>query len=240
MSLVIGCGCVLNNIIDRGIDRRMARTEKRALVTGRIKPRDAAIFGVVLGSIGFALLALFVNILTVAVGAVGLFFYLVMYGVGKRRDPIGTVIGSVSGAAPIAGGYTAATGRLDGAAVILFLSMVCWQMPHFFAIAMYRLKDYQAARLPVLPVRHGSRATKIQIVVYILLFGVAVSLLTILGYTGYVYLSVMVITSAWWLKQGIDGFRASDEEQWARHTFLCSLIVLLVFCAAVSVGALLP
>lgn len=239
-SLVIACGCVINNYIDRGLDRHMARTKKRALAVGKIHTANAIAYGVGLGIAGFAILLAFTNNLTALVGLIGLFFYLVMYSFWKRRSWLGTVIGSISGATPIAAGYTAVTGHFDSAALTLFLTMVFWQMPHFYAIAMYRLKDYRAAGLPVLPVKKGFRRTKLEMLLYITAFTIAAVALTIEHYTGYVYMAVMLIIGLYWLQDGIAGFGAPDETKWARHMFFLSLIALLVFCASLSVGALLP
>lgn len=240
ISLVIACGCVINNCIDRGIDARMARTRRRALVTGQVRPGQAVIYGSSLGLAGFAVLLAYVNILTAIIGGIGLFFYLVMYGVWKRRSPLGTVVGSVSGAAPITGGYTAVTGHFDAAAFILFLTMVLWQMPHFYAIAMYRLKDYRAAGLPVLPTVKGSQRTKLQIIAYVMAFSVSALMLSAYGYTGYTYAVVMAALGLIWLRKGLRGFTATDDNQWGRQMFGFSLIVLLAFSLALSVGALLP
>jgi protoheme IX farnesyltransferase len=240
ISLVIAGGCVINNYIDRGIDVKMARTKCRRAMIDRIGPAQTIVYGIVLGLAGFWLLLAYVNVLTAIVGAVGLFFYLVMYGVSKRKSSFGTVIGSVSGAMPIVGGYTAVANRLDTAALILFLSMALWQMPHFYAIAMYRHKDYRAAGLPVMPIKRGSRVAKLQISAYIAAFTLAASLLTVLGYTGYIYLTVMVLLGAIWFRQGLKGFHVADDEQWARRMFLFSLIVLLSFSVMMSVGSILP
>lgn len=239
-SLVIACGCVINNYIDRGLDRHMARTKHRALVSGKIPSVNAVVYGVALGLIGFWLLLAFTNRLTAGLGALGLFFYLVMYSFWKRRSWLGTAVGSVSGATPITAGYTAVTGRVDSAAVILFLTMVCWQMPHFYAIAMYRLKDYRAAGLPVLPVKYGFRRTKIELLIYVAAFTAMAAMLTIRHYTGYIYMAVMLTLGLYWLQEGIAGFGAADETKWARRMFFLSLIALLVFCVSLSLGALLP
>jgi len=239
ISLIIACGCVINNYIDRGLDAKMARTKWRQKMIDRIGPARIILYGSVLGMVGFGLLLAFVNVLTVAVGAVGLFFYLVMYGVGKRQSTWGTVIGSVSGATPIVGGYTAVGGRLDGAALILFLAMALWQMPHFYAIAMYRYDDYRAAGLPVLPVKRGVHTAKIQILAYIAAFTIAAALLTAYGYTDKIYLATMLALGLAWFIKGAQGLQY-DDEHWARRMFRFSLAVLLVFSVAVAVGALIP
>ena len=113
-------------------------------------------------------------------------------------------------------------------------------MPHFYGIAMYRFKDYGAAGLPVLPVRRGMTTTKYYILAYSAAFTAAAACLTIFGYTGYVYLVVMVGLGLTWLYRGVRGFFAQDDEAWGRQMFLFSLIVLLVFSAITAVGALLP
>ena len=240
-SLVIACGCVINNYIDRGLDQHMTRTRHRSLVTGKIPIRNALIYGIILGAIGFWLLLTFTNNLTALIGAIGLFFYLVMYSFFKRRSWLGTVVGSVSGATPITAGYTAVTGHFDTAALLLFLTLVFWQMPHFYAIAMYRFKDYKAAGLPVLPVKKGYRRTKIEMLIYILLFTATATSLTIWRRdTGYVYMAVVLIIGLYWLQEGIAGFGVKDDSKWARHMFFLSLVALVIFCVSLSVGTLLP
>lgn len=239
-ALIIGSGCVFNNYIDRGIDKKMDRTQKRALVKGTVSPRAALVYGTVLGLIGFALLAVWVNTVTVVVGAVGWFFYVVMYGIYKRRSVHGTLVGSISGSASLAAGYTAVTGRFDTAALLLFLIMAAWQMPHFYAIAMYRYKDYKAAGLPVLPVVQGMRVTKIYILAYVVLFAVCAVLLTTFGYTGIVYMAAVSMLSAWWFWKGYQGLQAKDDVAWAGKMFGSSLVVLMAFSAIISLDTLLP
>ncbi len=143
VSLVIGSGCVFNNYIDRDIDRVMSRTEKRALVLGHIPTINAMVFGAVLGVVGFALLGIFSSNLVVLIGLIGYIDYIVLYGISKRKSVHGTLIGSVSGATPIVAGYCAVTGRIDSAAIILFFVLATWQMPLFYAIAMYRIIGLQ-------------------------------------------------------------------------------------------------
>jgi protoheme IX farnesyltransferase len=240
-ALVIASGCVFNNFIDRGIDNKMARTKKRALVNGTISGPAALTYGAVLGALGFAVLALWTNGLTVAVGAVGMLFYVVFYSIGKRKTVHGTLIGSVSGAIPPVAGYTALTGQLDAGAWILFIILTTWQMPHFYAIAMYRFNDYKNAGLPVLPVVRGMHRAKVEIVAYIVAFIAATSLLTFFGYTGITYLVVTAALGLWWLFKGVKGFQKGvDDAKWARKMFFFSLIITLTIDIMLSVGALLP
>jgi len=240
VSLVIASACVLNNYIDRNIDKKMERTKKRALVTHAVSPANAIIFAIILGVLGFTDLILFTNFLTFFIGLVGFVDYLVLYGLSKRWSVHGTVIGSISGATPIAAGYTAVTNRFDMGALILFSIMVFWQMPHFYAIAMYRIKDYAAAGLPVLPVKKGISSTKLQIFFYLIAFILATALLTPTGLTGNIFLIVVGILGITWVGFDIQGFMTTNNSRWARKMFFFSLIAVMVLCIGISVDAFLP
>ena len=240
ISLIIASACVFNNYIDRDIDKFMARTENRALVTKQLAVGNAIAYATTLGVVGFVILSTYTNWLTVLVGLVGFIDYVVLYGLSKRRSVHGTVIGSISGATPIVAGYTAVTNRFDTAALLLFLVLVFWQMPHFYAIAMRRFSDYKAAKLPVLPVKQGMHATKLQILFYVGAFIVATLLLTVFGYTGISYSLVVAGSGLCWLYLGVKGFKATDDTAWAKKMFLFSLIVLLVFCIMLMTNSFSP
>ncbi len=239
-ALVIASGCVFNNFIDRGIDAKMARTKKRALVTQAISGRQALLYAGALGVLGFTILAALTNATTVIVGLVGFLDYVVLYSIFKRRSLYGTLVGSISGATPLVAGYTAVVGTFDWSALILFLIMAVWQMPHFYAIATYRHDDYAAADLPVLPVKLGAATATRHIVAYMVAFLVTVPLLSVFGYTGYIYAIVMTLVALWWLRLGLQGFRAKDSKKWARKVFFRSLLVLLSLSVMISIGAVLP
>lgn len=239
-SLVIAGACAYNNVLDRNIDSRMKRTQKRAMVTHVISIRSALVYATVLAIAGFGLLLFFVNWLVVAIEAAGIIVYVLVYGWAKRNTVHSTVIGSVSGSVPPVAGYTAVSGRLDGGALLLFLILTFWQMPHFYAIATYRLKDYREAGLPVLTVKKGIKAAKYQIVAYIVAFIVATVLLSVYGYTGYVYLVAMVGLGLWWLKLGLGGFKTKDNDKWGRQVFLFSLIITVAFSLLLGLNAWLP
>ncbi len=239
IGLVIGSGCAFNNYTDRHIDAKMPRTQKRALVTGAISIRNALIYGTILGILGFALLFFFVNALTAAAAAVGFIFYVVLYALAKRASYWGAVVGSVSGAVPILVGYTAVTNRLDLAALLLFLALVTWQMPHFYAIAMYRLEEYSAAGILVLPKVKGMRTTKLHIVGFMIAFLAVLIAFVVTGTASALSFAVVILATCWWLVQGVRGFTASDEASWAKKTFLFSLIILLVFSATISISPLI-
>lgn len=239
-AMIIACGCVINNYLDRDIDKHMARTHKRALVTGTISKRAALVYATLLGFIGFAILLIWVNKVTALVGAIGLIDYAVIYTYSKRHTVYSTLIGSISGSASIVGGYTAVTGTLDAGAIILFLIMATLQMPHFYAISIYRLKDYKAAKLPVLSVIKGVSVAKLHTVTYIAAFTAICCLLTIYGYTGYVYLIVVTMLNIGWLRLALKGYKSGDDVAWAKSIFGYSLIVILGISIIIPAGGLLP
>lgn len=239
-ALVIGSACVVNNYLDRNLDAKMARTKKRALVDGTVSAQAALAYATMLGLLGFLLLVFATNATTVVVGAIGYIDYLVLYSIFKRRSALGTLVGSIAGSTAVVAGYTVVTGQFDGGAVMLFLIMAIWQMPHFYAIATFRRSDYAAAGLPVLPVVKTVATVKKHIVGYIVAYIFATTFLAALGYAGYIYVVVMLLLGLNWLRLGIAGFRTKDDIEWARHMFKFSLVALLGFSSMISLDAWLP
>lgn len=227
MSLVIACACVLNNYLDRKLDAKMNRTKQRALVTGELSVRAALSYGLILGLIGFGLLIGLTNGLTVTTGVLALIFYVVIYGYAKRRSEYGTLVGTLPGAASLIAGYLAVTDKLSYALLWLLIIMVCWQMAHFYAIAVYRLKDYKAAGLPVWPVKRGLKSTKLQINMFIVGFILASICFGLLNFTGVAYSIVLALVGGYWLGLASKGFKANDDQAWAKQVFLVSLLVIL-------------
>jgi protoheme IX farnesyltransferase len=239
-ALVIASACVINNYIDRDIDAKMTRTKKRALVSGVISGPQALVYAAVLGVVGFAILIAYTNVLTVCIGAVGFIDYVVFYTWSKRHTTFATLVGSISGATPITAGYVAATGTFDTGALLVFTILMLWQMPHFYAISLFRQDEYAAAHIPVLPIVRGIHRTKIHILLYIAAFAAAVTALTAYGVTGYVFLVVMLPLIGLWFWRGLQGFTGKDDKRWARKMFLFSLIILLLLSLLLSVDTLLP
>lgn len=239
-ALVIAAACVFNNIIDRNVDSRMARTKKRAMVQKSVSIPVALTYGAVLVSAGFSLLVLFTNWLTVWVVLAGFIVYVFIYAAAKRWNEQGTLIGSVAGSVPPVAGYVAVTDRLDGGAWLLFLILTFWQMPHFYAIATYRLKDYRAAGLPVLTVEKGIKAAKLQSIIYIIGFIIASALLTVYNYTGYIYLVVMLGLGLNWLRLAINGLYTENDDKWGKQVFLFSLLITVAFSILLALNAWLP
>jgi heme o synthase len=240
LGLVIGAACVFNNVIDRGIDSRMARTKKRALAAKTVLVRSALIYGTILGLAGFGLTVAYTNWLTTILEAAAFVIYVGVYAVAKRKTVEGTIIGSLAGSAPPVVGYCAVTNHLDSGALLLFLILTFWQMPHFYAIATYRIKDYAAAGLPVLTVKRGIKPAKYQIAGYIVGFIAACVMLSVFGYTGYSYLVVMLALGLAWLRLALKGFTASDDSKWAKQVFLFSLLITVCFSLLLALNAWLP
>jgi protoheme IX farnesyltransferase len=239
-SLIIASACVFNNYIDRGIDNKMERTKQRALVLGTISARRALIGATILGIVGFAIIIVHTNWLVTLVGLIAFVDYIVFYGLSKRRSVHGTVVGSISGAAPVVAGYVAVTNRFDVGALLLFLILVAWQMPHFYAIALYRAKDYAKAGIPVLPLKSGLRQTKLQIQLYIGLFIAANILLSVSGHAGLVYAVVMTLVGLAWLRRSWRPFTEATAETWGRQLFLFSLRVIMLLSLLLAIDWLLP
>ncbi len=239
LSCVIGSGCVFNNYIDRDIDALMERTKGRVMVKGSLSPSYALVYGTVLGVVGFCILVLFTNRVTVIVSMIGFFVYVGIYSMWlKRSSTHSSIIGSISGAVPPVIGYLAVTGSFDRGALLLFFILALWQMPHSLAIAIYRLRDYQAASIPVLPVRKGIYRTKVQILVYTILFVIFTGLLYVYGYAGKLYLFIMIVLGTLWVLFALKGFfiSADEDKLWARSVFLFSLIILTVFSGLLILG----
>lgn len=236
VGLVIGASCAANNVIDRDIDSKMKRTQKRALVTGRITPKSASIFAAILGIIGFADLLIFTNYLTAIIGLIGCLDYLYFYGVAKRNTIHSTLIGSISGATPILAGYVSVAGHLSLVGISLFVVLVIWQMPHFYAIAINHLNQYRMAELPLLPLKVSIRHTKIQMVGYIVCFIVASQLPTLLHVCGSVYCVCMLGLGLAWLYIALRGFSTTSDQKWAKSIFRFSLVVILLFSVLLSFG----
>jgi protoheme IX farnesyltransferase len=242
IAFVMASGCVFNNYIDRDIDLLMDRTKDRGIVKKRISKKNALIFGSMLGALGFIILLLFTNILTVFLAAFGFFFYVFMYSLWFKRNSVyGAGVGAVAGAIPPVVGYCAVSNSFDMAAIILFFILLTWQMPHFFAIAIRRESDYAAAGIPVMPIEAGIKRTKISMFIYIIEFIIAASLLAVFGYAGHVYLIIVVLLGLLWLALCIKGLYvagAVNNKAWARQMFLTSLCVMMATFITIAIGAL--
>ena len=237
LSLVVASGCAINNVIDRDIDVAMARTRTRVTVTGEMSAFAALSHGVLLGVVGFGLLIAYTTQAAVFFAAFGYVIYVGVYSLYMKRNSVyGTFVGSLSGAVPPVVGYCAVTGQFDIGALILLVMFSLWQMPHSYAIAIFRFKDYQAAGIPVLPVAQGIDKAKRHIVLYIAVYALVVMLLPISGYTGAAFMAVACITSFWWLLMALRGYRRNvNLTSWARQVFAFSIINITALSIAMAV-----
>ena len=237
---LIGGACVLNNMIDVSIDSKMKRTKTRALVTGAVSRTQAFVFAAVLLIVGLVFVSLASNTLTALLGIVAVFWYVVVYGYAKRKTHFSTLIGTVPGALPLVAGYTSVTGQLDVAALVLFLIMVTWQMPHFYAIAIYRIDDYRAARLPIVSIAKGIDRTKKEMLVYTFLFLLVTPLLPFAAPTSWVYTVGALTAGVVWLAIELKDYNSKDDSRWAKQVFATSLVVLLSISLLLSFNFVLP
>ncbi|CAI1564457.1 heme o synthase [Serratia quinivorans] len=236
VSLVVASGCVFNNYIDRDIDKKMERTKNRVLVKGLIAPSVSLVYATALGIAGFALLYIGANPLAMWLAVMGFVVYVGVYSLYMKRHSVyGTLIGSLSGAAPPVIGYCAVTNEFDAGALILLAIFSLWQMPHSYAIAIFRFKDYQAANIPVLPVVKGISVAKNHITVYIVAFMIATLMLTLGGYAGYKYLIVAAAVSVWWLGMALRGYKTENDSVWARKLFVFSIIAITSLSVMMSI-----
>ncbi|MDZ5736897.1 heme o synthase [Pseudomonas asiatica] len=172
-----GGAAVVNHVVDRRIDALMARTHKRPLAQGRVEPLPALLFALALALLGMALLLEFTNALTAWLTLASLLGYAVLYtGFLKRATPQNIVIGGLAGAAPPLLGWVAVSGHVSAEPLLLVLIIFAWTPPHFWALAIHRKEEYAKADIPMLPVTHGERYTKLHILLYTLVL-LAVSLL---------------------------------------------------------------
>ncbi|MEG3114865.1 heme o synthase [Salinicola sp. 4072] len=240
-SLVVASGCVFNNVIDRDIDGHMARTRSRAMVTGEISIPIALLFGCLLGIVGFGLLAWMTTPLATGFAAFGFAIYVGAYSLYlKRHSVYSTLIGSLSGASPPVIGYCAVTGTFDLGALLLLIIFSMWQMPHSYAIAIFRFDDYASASIPVLPVKHGIAVAKRHIVIYTVLFVIASVMLSVAGYTGWAYAIVAVAVGGYWLSITLRGFRTTNDQAWARKVFGISIVVVTALSVMMSLDSRMP
>jgi heme o synthase len=188
-ALAAGGSSALNQYIDRELDKNMQRTAKRPLADGRLTDAEGLAFGLALSLMSYYILACFVNGLAALLSLAGIIYYVILYSLWLKKATVqNIVIGGGAGAIPPMVGYAAATGNLDWAAWILFAIIFMWTPPHFWALAIVRMKDYERAGVPMLPVVRGEMETRRQIWVYTIELVIITLLLPILDLAGNIYL----------------------------------------------------
>lgn len=234
-ALAVGSANTLNQVLERESDKQMKRTCRRPLPDGRLSVRAAVIFGAVQGAVAIAVLGLGVNWLTAGLGAFALVSYVWVYTPLKRRSPSALIVGAVPGAMPPLMGWTAATGRLDAAGLVLFAILLLWQLPHFLAIAIYCEKDYARVGIRALSVVRGVDVAKRHALAYAVLLVVASLALVPLDAAGWLYLAAAAGLGGWFVWVGAKGLRPEAGVQWARGFFLASLVYLPALTLALMV-----
>lgn len=235
LALAAGGASALNHVLDRDIDGHMSRTDRRPVATGRVSPEHALEFGLALSALSFVVLASFTNVLTAALAIFGNLFYVIVYTRWlKRTTPQNIVIGGAAGAIPPVVGYAAVTGNLALPALFLFLIVFAWTPPHFWALALLIKRDYEAARVPMLPVVKGDRETARAIVRYTALTVVVTLLPVLTGDLRWLYLAAAVALGAAFLGLATALVRGLTPDR-SRRLFTFSLAYLALLFVAMAI-----
>jgi heme o synthase len=235
IALVAGAAAAINCLVEQKIDARMARTRRRPLPSGELTSAQTLVFASVLGGIGLLLLYRYVNPLTMWLTLATFVGYAVIYTVVlKPATPQNIVIGGASGAMPPVLGWAAVTGDVAAEPLILFLIIFLWTPPHFWSLALYRTKDYAQAGLPMLPVTHGARYTKLMIVLYTCAL-VAVTLLPFaIRMSGVLYLIAALALGGAFLAYVVELYR-NYSDALSRATFKYSIFYLAALFSALLI-----
>ncbi len=235
IALVAGAAAAMNCLVEQKVDAVMARTRARPLPQGQLTSLQTLVFAGVVGGIGLATLYHWVNALTMWLTLATFVGYAVIYTVIlKPLTPQNIVIGGASGAMPPVLGWAAMTGEVSAEALTLFLIIFAWTPPHFWALALYRRDEYAKAGVPMLPVTHGEKFTRLNVLLYTIIL-VACSLLPFtVKLSGLIYLAAALALGAGFMVYAIRIYREYSD-QLARRTFRYSIIYLTALFAALLV-----
>jgi heme o synthase len=243
LCIAVGAGAsgALNMWYDADIDARMQRTAARPIPRGAVSPEEALTFGVILAIGSVTTLGLVVNWVAGGLLALTIAFYLFVYTIWlKRRTPQNIVIGGAAGAFPPMIGWAAATGGIGLESVVLFLIIFMWTPPHFWALALYRARDYERAGVPMLPVVAGADETRKQIVIYAALLVMVAFLPALLDLGGPVYALSAIVAGGVLLSLAIAVHRVREgreADRAARRLFAYSIVYLFVLFAVLLLEA---
>lgn len=235
IALAAAGGAAVNHIVEYKSDAGMKRTEDRPLASGRVSVRNAIIFAMTISVLSMVILAGYINVLTAVLTFASLIGYAVIYTMYlKRATPQNIVIGGLAGAMPPLLGWTAVTNSIDPYGLLLVLIIFTWTPPHFWALAIHRRDDYAKVAIPMLPVTHGIKYTKLAIVAYTILM-VIVTLLPYLAYfAGKIYLAAAVLLGGFFMYKSLELY-FTDREKAAIQTFVYSInYLMLLFVALVA------
>ena len=238
--LAAAAAAAINHLVDRHIDAVMHRTQNRPLPQGAIGVLPASLFALTLTTLSMLLLGLFVNPLTAVLTFLSLIGYAVIYtSFLKRATPQNIVIGGAAGAMPPVLGWTAVTGEVHPHALLLFLIIFIWTPPHFWALALHRQQDYAKVSIPMLPVTHGADFTRLQITLYTILLVIVTLLPYLVGMSGIIYLSAVVVLNVQFLFYVIK-LQMTASDRVAIRTFAFSITYLMLLFAALLVDHFWP
>jgi protoheme IX farnesyltransferase len=231
IALAAGSAAAINQILDVRFDTGMLRTSRRPLPTGSLSTREALTFALTIGVASMVILVLWVNVLTAVLTFISLIGYSVIYTVYlKHATPQNIVIGGAAGAAPPVLGWAAITGHVAPDALLLFLIIFLWTPPHFWALALYREKEYAKVGIPMLPVTHGRKFTQLHILLYTILL-VAVTIMPFATHmSGWLYFIGAMILDAGFLYYAVRLYRSYSDDL-ARKTFRYSINYLSLLFA---------
>jgi protoheme IX farnesyltransferase len=233
IALCAGSAAAVNHIVDRHVDDKMARTANRPIAQGRLEPGQAILFALITGIAGMIILLVYTNVLTAWLTLASLVGYAFIYTMFlKRATPQNIVIGGLAGAAPPLLGWVAVTGEIHHNALLLVLIIFAWTPPHFWALAIHRKDEYAQAEIPMLPVTHGERYTKINILLYTVMLIIITVLPYLTGMFGWLYLAGSLLLGARFLYWAIVMWFNKDS---GMKTFRFSIIYLMVLFALMLV-----
>ena len=232
IALVAGAAAAINCLVEQRVDAIMARTRARPLPMGQVTPAQTLTFAAAVGASGLAVLYLLVNSLTMWLTLATFVGYALVYTVIlKPLTPQNIVIGGASGAMPPVLGWTAVTGDLSSDALLMFLIIFAWTPPHFWALALYRKREYEKAGIPMLPVTHGDRYTRLHVLLYTCIL-LAVSLLPFTtGMSGLIYLAAASLLGGIFLWYAVKIY-VDYSDRLAQRTFRYSIVYLSLLFAA--------
>jgi protoheme IX farnesyltransferase len=231
-TLAAAGSSALNQYIDRELDKNMQRTAKRPLADGRLTSAEGLSYGLALCLLSYYVMAGFVNLLAALLSLAGIFYYVIFYSVLLKKATVqNIVIGGGAGAIPPMVGWAAATGHLGLAAWILFAIVFMWTPPHFWALAIVRMKDYEKAGVPMMPVVHGEEKTRRTILIYTIELVAVTLLLPIFNLAGIVYLISSLILGGFLLYAAWRVFRiGGNKVAWTMYRW-SSMYLAFIFLA---------
>lgn len=240
IGLASSSAAAINHFIDQKADAEMARTQNRPLPTGDLNSRNVLIFAGVIGLLAMIILTVFVNTLTAVLTFISLMGYAIVYTVYlKHMTPQNIVIGGAAGAAPPVLGWCAITGEIHPHALLLFLIIFVWTPPHFWALAVAKREEYAKAGIPMLPVTHGAKFTRLQILLYTVLLLIVTLLPYLTGMSGLIYLATALILGFGFIYYAIKMMRQTDNKT-AMKTFFYSINYLMIMFAALLIDHYFP